>query len=357
MRDQFQKFGLGMSRSEVTLRDHSPLWSQAFHVLKEKLEEVCGSKTKFHHIGSTSISGISAKPILDVLGIAPSVEEIDQIKSNIELLGFVWKGEYGIPGRRYSVLYDPSEQVGFVHLHMFAEDSPEVERHLVFRDYLREHPNSAKAYDETKKMLKAKFRNHREKYTEGKSERIQEFLRQAKIWKNGGHIVRKAEIGDEAEIANVHLNSWREIYEGLLPQKFLDELPLTFSRRLRWWKKSIVEAREVIQVVETREGVVGFSCFGPGRQPDRSNMAELYAIYLLEKYKGKGIGFELLSSGFKRMKEDGFEEAYCWVLDGNPTVQFYEKTGAHAIGETMEVEIGGQKVTELMYVWTNLEKF
>jgi len=272
-------------------------------------------------------------------------------------LAFFWKGEYGISGRRYCALYDSSERLGLVHLHMFAKESPEVEKHLIFRDYLREHPNSARLYDQTKKTLSQKFRNEREKYTEGKTDLIQSILRQAKIWKNGGHLLRKAELGDEAEIANVHLNSWREIYKGLLPQDYLDSLPLTFSRRMRWWKKSIAEEREIIQIIETNEGIVGFSCFGPARRSEDSDMAELYAIYLLERHKGKGFGFELLRSGLKLMKESGFKKAYCWVLDKNPTIEFYKRTGAQNSGVTMDAEIGDQKVTELMYIWKDLGEF
>ena len=186
MYDQLQQFELGMSRYEVQLKVHSSLWSEAFSVLQEKLNEACAFKIQFHHIGSTSVSGIRAKPILDVLGVGASVEILDDEKSAVESLGFTWKGEYGIPGRRYSVLYDPSENRSFVHLHMFVEGNPEVEKHILFREYLRAHPSAAQTYDGKKAELSERFKSQRDKYTEGKSELIQNLLNRAKVWKREG---------------------------------------------------------------------------------------------------------------------------------------------------------------------------
>ena len=165
-------------------------------------------------------------------------------------------------------------------------------------------------------------------------------------------IIRSAREGDEAEIANVHVSAWREAYRGLLPQPFLDDLPLSFRRRMSWWRNVISEPGSyVLQVAEAGTGIVGFACMGPGRDSGMEAMAEVLAIYLMAKYKGKGIGFSLLSSGFRRMAERRFSAAYCWVLESNPTIEFYERSGATFHGMTKEAEIGGQKVKELAYAW------
>ncbi len=168
--------------------------------------------------------------------------------------------------------------------------------------------------------------------------------------------IRSAKTGDAPEIANVHLNSWREAYKGLLPQKFLDQLPLTFKKRMNWWEKVISNPSEfVLQVAEDKAGVIGFACFHAGRDQGMEALAEVEAIYILEKFKGRGIGFSLLSSGLKQMKERGFFEAYCWVLEGNPTIKFYERSGAKFTGQIKHDEISGQKVKELAYRWESLE--
>ena len=167
--------------------------------------------------------------------------------------------------------------------------------------------------------------------------------------------IRPATSGDESEIANIHLNSWREAYRGLLPQKYLDQLPLSFKRRLRWWHKVIHELSDhFLFVAEAKSGLVGFACFGPARDEDMRGSLEIGAIYLLEEFKGKGIGYGLLQSGFDLAIKHNYKTAYCWVLEANPTIQFYERSGAVFTGKTKDDEIGEKKVRELAYIWKNL---
>lgn len=168
--------------------------------------------------------------------------------------------------------------------------------------------------------------------------------------------IRTAVPGDEAEIANVHLNSWREAYRGLLPQGFLDQLPLTFRRRMNAWQRMVAEPAEYfVNVAADNTCIVGFGCFSAGREPEFEGLGEVQAIYLLAKYHGSGLGRGLLREGLLELKKRGFKEAFCWVLEKNPTIAFYEKSGATFSGKTKEDEFGGQRVKELAYVW-NLEE-
>jgi ribosomal protein S18 acetylase RimI-like enzyme len=167
--------------------------------------------------------------------------------------------------------------------------------------------------------------------------------------------IRPAKPADAAEIANVHLNSWREAYKGLLPEDFLDKLPLTFKRRLNMWTQVIEEGKEVILVAEGKPGIVGFASFGTARDLIFQDFAELNAIYLLKHFKSKGIGYSLLKNGLEAQKNKGFEKAYCWVLENNPTIKFYERTGAIYGDRIKTDEIGGQAVKELAYVWNNIK--
>jgi len=167
--------------------------------------------------------------------------------------------------------------------------------------------------------------------------------------------IRQARPGDEAEIANVHLNSWREAYRNLLPEDFLSQLPLSFKRRKLFLKTAISEAQKYVLIVaETLEGIVGFACLAKGRDLGQENKAELQALYLFAKYKGQGVGFKLLSAGFNQMRERGFKAGYCWVLEGNPSIQFYKRTGAHFSGEEKIDIIGDQEVKELQFAWPTL---
>lgn len=170
-------------------------------------------------------------------------------------------------------------------------------------------------------------------------------------------IIRRATVEDAAEIANVHIHSWRETYKGLLPEGALDQIPLTFRDRMNLWKKVAADTRKALYVAETKESIVGFSGFSAAREPAFKDHGELGVIYLLEKYHGLGIGFALLKIGMKQLLEWNYSKAYCWVMKGSRTTQFYEKSGAVFSGMEQEDEIFGVKTRDVAYVWSHLEIF
>ena len=169
-------------------------------------------------------------------------------------------------------------------------------------------------------------------------------------------IIRPAISEDAAEIANVHINSWREAYIGLMPVEFLNERPLNFKNRYTLWKRVTVDPTFITIVAESPDhGIVGFINGQEGRDPEYKDQAEVWCIYLLEKYHGQKIGFQLIEKFINEMKSRGFNKAYLWVLEGNPTTRFYEKVGGKYAGHSKEDTIAGQKMTELCYVWDNLD--
>lgn len=186
LRDRLKHLSVGMSRKKVSLSPHNPAWLEAFGVASAALRARISKDFQLHHIGSTSIPGIRAKPILDILGVVPSVEAFDGDRPELESLGFVWKGEYGIAGRRYCVLYDEREEIGLIHLHVFAKSDDEVEKHLIFRDYLMASPEAFRRYEERKTALAETHSEARTNYSEGKSELIAQLVREAFDWKRTG---------------------------------------------------------------------------------------------------------------------------------------------------------------------------
>lgn len=167
-------------------------------------------------------------------------------------------------------------------------------------------------------------------------------------------IIRTATSGDENQLAQVHIQSWQETYKGLVPQEYLDQLPSEIEDRIKMWKSILVNPQRWAWVAENSQGIVGFALFGPPRDPDKEGFIELGAIYLLASEKGKGIGFSLLSAGFNKMKDLGYRRSYCWVLENNPTIKFYERSGASYTGQVKKDEIGGRKLNELTYQWDSL---
>ncbi len=135
----------------VELADHDPAWAKAARTEEVALFATLGSVLlTVHHIGSTAIPGLKAKPILDLLPVVRNLDALDQRRGDLEGAGFDWWGEFGLPGRRYATKDQPGTGRRLVQLHCYSAGSPEIARHLAFRDYLRRRPDIAIAYEREK---------------------------------------------------------------------------------------------------------------------------------------------------------------------------------------------------------------
>ena len=137
-----------------------------------------------HHIGSTAIPGIYAKPIIDMLAVVTNIEIVDQSNTELERLHYHAKGEFGIPGRRYFYRNNVAG-VRTHQIHSFHAGSPDVVRHLAFRDFLCGHPDLALSYSLLKQRLAAAHPDDIEAYMDGKDAFIKEIEAMALAWAAG----------------------------------------------------------------------------------------------------------------------------------------------------------------------------
>lgn len=136
---------------KVELEAHDTRWASYAADESKALVAVLGaSLLEVHHIGSTAIPNIRAKPIVDMIPVVTSLSELDCRRGALEELGYEWWGELGLSGRRYCPKSDPGTGRRLVQLHCYAKGSSEITRHLAFRDYLRAHPHIAQAYEREK---------------------------------------------------------------------------------------------------------------------------------------------------------------------------------------------------------------
>ncbi len=103
-----------------------------------------------HHIGSTSVPGLPAKPIIDLLPVFASTAACDAARPRLEALGYEWMGPFGLPDRRYLRYDDPQTGQRRFQAHCYPQHSPEITRHLAFRDALRANPALRAGYTSVK---------------------------------------------------------------------------------------------------------------------------------------------------------------------------------------------------------------
>lgn len=170
-------------RIEVELVPHNPAWTDRALAEGERLKRALGDNLlALHHIGSTATPGIAAKPIVDLMPIVADLSALDAARPAVEALGYVWRGEFGLEGRRYCVLAGPDGRRA-VQAHCYQSGDPGVERHLVFRDYLRAHPDEAAAYEAEKRRAAALHPHDSLAYNGEKNDWIQAAQHRAAAWR------------------------------------------------------------------------------------------------------------------------------------------------------------------------------
>jgi GrpB-like predicted nucleotidyltransferase (UPF0157 family) len=141
-----------LSPFPVRLLDYDPDWPRQAAERAARLRVLEPALAAVHHIGSTAVPGLIAKPIIDLMPLVTDLAALDIERGAVEALGYRWHGEYGIPERRYCTLDAGDRRVA--QLHFFTMGSPQAHRHLAFRDYLRAHPGIAAAYAEVKRRAR-----------------------------------------------------------------------------------------------------------------------------------------------------------------------------------------------------------
>ena len=168
---------LGLEKGQVRLVPYAPEWSVCFEREKASLQKVLGSKVlDIQHVGSTSIPGMLAKPIIDIAIAVVDFEEAKACIPLVESLGYEYKGEFGIPRRHYFVKGDPR----LFHIHMSELASIEWQNTLLFRNYLRQHMEFAEEYMQLKQQLALQYPQDREAYLNGKTAFVEQVLQLAR---------------------------------------------------------------------------------------------------------------------------------------------------------------------------------
>lgn len=149
---------------------------------------------------------------------------------------------------------------------------------------------------------------------------------------------------DLYKISKIYEESWKFAYQGIIPQDYLDKIGVGS------WIGSITSSRRYNLVMIENDEYIGVVSFGQSRSIEFSDMGEIYSIYFLPEYVGKGFGTKLMQAVFKELKKQGYQTIYLWVLDDNISAkQFYEKNGFVRGNGCLNVNIGGKWLKQVQY--------
>jgi len=164
---------------------YDPDWPDRFRLEADRLAGLTGDAlVSIEHIGSTSVPGLQAKPVIDLLAAASSLEAVDARRSSLAAAGYQWMGEYGFPGRRYLRRHD-SRGRRTHHVHIYRDGTSDWHRHIAVRDYLRTHPEAREAYGALKAELEGRG-GGRKAYQAGKAVFVEQLERAALRWVSSG---------------------------------------------------------------------------------------------------------------------------------------------------------------------------
>lgn len=173
-------WGSDMARN-MKVEDYNPQWESLFKAEAKKIKAVLGKNcVTVHHIGSTAVKGLKAKPVIDIMPVVKDISLVDAHNSEMEALGYECMGEYGIPGRRFFIKGGDNRTH---HVHIFEESNQaDISRHLAVREYLRSHPEAVKEYGALKSALAEQFSYDNDGYCSGKDDFMKDLEQKALAW-------------------------------------------------------------------------------------------------------------------------------------------------------------------------------
>ena len=162
----------------ITVVDYNPKWPLQYAEERKYIAEILKENgISIYHIGSTSVPGLAAKPVIDMMAVVKSLEKVDSVAEKFSEIGYEYLGEFGIAGRRY-LRKGGDERTHQLHIFQ-ADDWNNIGRHLAFRDYMRTHEKERDEYAKIKKDLAQKFPYDIDGYCKGKENFVREMEERA----------------------------------------------------------------------------------------------------------------------------------------------------------------------------------
>ncbi len=166
--------------------------------------------------------------------------------------------------------------------------------------------------------------------------------------------VRAAVAADATAIAKIHIDTWRDTYAGLIPDRIL--LKMSERVHVAMWSAELARSRSdgaILVAHDTGAGVIGFGSCGRVRVADPPYSGEVFTLYVYPDFQGNGIGKRLLEALFRRLLKQDLGSALIWVLADNPARFFYQAMGGTVVA-VREQRLWGTTLEESGYGWADL---
>jgi ribosomal protein S18 acetylase RimI-like enzyme len=167
--------------------------------------------------------------------------------------------------------------------------------------------------------------------------------------------IRRAGIIDAPKVAEIYVETWRDAYPGMLPDRVL--IGMSRERQLRAWRRSICDPAQSVLLAEETSGLaMGFGSCGATRHPSLPFSGEIYTLYVSPDYQRRGVGSMLLTALLRELRRQGYRSAVIWALADNPSRFFYEAMGGLPVAESAET-LWGKRLRQRGYGWRDLDSW
>lgn len=180
---------LGLKKGDVELHNHETAWEENAKQTIAYIEKLLGDiVVDIQHIGSTAITNIKAKPIIDIVVGVSNIGKIKPILNDLASAGVVHRPNNDLPEYMMFIMGDLDREIRTHHIHIVPFNSEEWNNQLNFRDYMNAHPDKAKEYETLKLNLMNQYHDNRSMYTSNKDSYIKNIFNLAAEWKQHTHV-------------------------------------------------------------------------------------------------------------------------------------------------------------------------
>lgn len=288
-----------MVTKHVVVERYSETWPRNFISIRNEIKDALRDLVlRIEHVGSTSVPGLSAKPIIDIDVVIRDCSVFDAVVTKLGAIGYQYEGDLGIAGRE-AFRYDGKAHLQKHHLYVCTQDSAELKRHVAFRDYLRSHPDAVREYSRIKEEGAARYPYDIEKYIGYKSPFIERIYRKAGISNgNGG----KKAMAAEKEKASPECNGTAEwiIDDGIRLSAVLEKPADSDGRRIVILLHGFTSAKDRPHTIRAAEAMreagyatLRFDLYGHGESGGEFRKHTLYkwisnTITVIDYVRGLG---------------------------------------------------------------------